>query len=254
VANASTGPGWDIAQLLYLRHDAAGTEVFVLSFLRAMAATHRPRGPSMTTPAEVFAHVVYDAWNRMVQVRSGGTQLQAYTYDALGRRVTLNAGTLTSLYYSSAWQVLEEQAGGVTQTDFVWSPVYLDALVEPDRGSERFYVQQDANWNVTALVDTTGTVQERYTYLPFGQPTVLTPTWAVRASSSYAWVYFFQGGRYEPASTIHDFRDRHTPPSWAAGSRLTRWVWLQTAVTYIPLYRTVLLVKLTPSVSRKSST
>jgi len=47
--------------------------------------------------------------------------------------------------------------------------VYVDALVERDRDpnlsgtlSERLYVQQDANWNVTALVDSTGVVQERY--------------------------------------------------------------------------------------------
>jgi YD repeat-containing protein len=32
--------------------------------------------------------------------------------------------------------------------------------------TERFYVQQDANWNVTAIIDK-GTVQERYVYDPY---------------------------------------------------------------------------------------
>jgi hypothetical protein len=46
-------------------------------------------------------------------------------------------------------------------------------MIERDRGSERFYVQQDANWNVTALIDTSGNVQERYIYDPYGTVTIL---------------------------------------------------------------------------------
>jgi RHS repeat-associated protein len=153
--------------------------------------------------------LVYDAWNRLVQVKSGGTQLEAYTYDALGRRVTLNPGTLTSLYYSSAWQVLEEQAGGVTQAQYVWSPVYVDALVERDRGSERLYVQQDANWNVTAIVNGAGAVVERYTYDPFGAVTVYDSGYTVRPGGSiYSWVYLYQGRCLDNASGNYDFRER----------------------------------------------
>jgi hypothetical protein len=40
---------------------------------------------------------------------------------------------------------------------------------------DRLYVQQDANYNVTALVDTTGAVAERYAYDPYGSVTVLAP-------------------------------------------------------------------------------
>jgi hypothetical protein len=47
----------------------------------------------------------------------------------------------------------------------------VDALVLRDRDTggdpeldERLYVQQDANFNVTALVDTAGNVVERYVY------------------------------------------------------------------------------------------
>jgi len=32
----------------------------------------------------------------------------------------------------------------------------------------RFYVQQDANYNVTAITDDAGTVLERYQYDPYG--------------------------------------------------------------------------------------
>ncbi len=39
---------------------------------------------------------------------------------------------------------------------------------------ERLHVLQDANWNVTALVDTGGTVMERYAYSAYGAPTILS--------------------------------------------------------------------------------
>jgi RHS repeat-associated protein len=166
----------------------------------------------------------YDAWNRLVRVMSGTTVLELYTYDALGRRVMENpSGTLPkSLYYSSAWQVLEERWSGATQVQYVWSPVYVDAMIERDRGSERFYVQQDANWNVTAIVNaTTGAVQERYVYDPYGQPTVLDGTsWNTLSASGFAWVYLHQGGRYDTATGLYSFRNRDYSPS------LGRWMQL----------------------------
>ncbi len=65
-------------------------------------------------------------------------------------------GTTTDLYYSDSWQVLEERvaSGGtsVPRVQYVWSPVYVDALILRDRDTnangtldERLYVVQDAN-------------------------------------------------------------------------------------------------------------
>ncbi len=49
-----------------------------------------------------------------------------------------------------------------------------DANANPADGLEqRHYVQHDANFNVTAITDPTGTVVERYLYDPYGQATVL---------------------------------------------------------------------------------
>ena len=62
-----------------------------------------------------------------------------------------------------------------TTVQYVWSPVYVDALILRDRDSdgdgtldERLWVVQDANFNVTAVVDDSGEVVERYIYDPFG--------------------------------------------------------------------------------------
>jgi RHS repeat-associated protein len=159
----------------------------------------------------------YDAWNRLVKLVSGANT-EVYSYDALGRRITakLNSTAATDLYFSSAWQVLEEDVGGTMKNQYVWSPLYVDALVEGDLNGTRYYVQQDANWNVTAIVGTTGTVQERFVYDPYGQPSYYTAGWA--STSNNGWIYQFQGGRYDSTSGLYNFRNRDMSPS------LGRWM------------------------------
>lgn len=45
------------------------------------------------------------------------------------------------------------------------------------------YYLQDADYNVTAVVNCGGTVEERYSYTPYGEVTVLDSTFAPRPSS-----------------------------------------------------------------------
>src|SRR6266851_10040651 len=151
----------------------------------------------------------YNAWNRLVQVKnSGGTTIASYAYDGLGRRIQETHGsTVNDLYYSAAaWQVLEERTGGVSTAtvQYVWSPVYVDALILRDRSTqnngtldERLWVQQDANWNVAALVNSSGSVVERYIYDPYGQVTYLNASWSTISGSAYAWIYVSQGRRLD---------------------------------------------------------
>jgi RHS repeat-associated protein len=164
--------------------------------------------------------LVFDAWNRLVSytVNGIGGSTTAYQYDALNRRIVENPGVQRVLYYSSSWQVLEEDVAGTMQDQYVWSPVYVDAMIERDRTTERLYVQQDANWNVTAVISTTGAVLERYIYDPYGTPTVLDPNWNTRASSLFAWNYLHQGGRYDGLLALYLFETREY------SGNLGRWI------------------------------
>src|SRR5579884_1588715 len=164
---------------------------------------------------------VYDAWNRLVAVKNGSTTLASYGYDGLNRRITETHGsTTTDLYYSANWQVLEERNNGQLQARYVWSPAGEDMLVLRDDSSHdngtldrRVYVQQDMLGNVTALVDTSGNVVERYDYDPFGAVTVLNSGFSVRGTSSYNWNYFFQGKRYDGTVGLYDSRERVYSPT-----------------------------------------
>jgi RHS repeat-associated protein len=183
----------------------------------------------------------YDAWNRLdwVKTTPTGSTLALYTFDALGRRITRSDAVLNQMFYSGR-QVIEERDDPYSPTTVaqnVWSLAYTDALVLRDIDADlssstgnygktssglelRMYAQQDANWNVTSIVGLSGTWQvlERYKYDPYGAVTIMTGSWGSRSSSSYNWVYFHQGGRFDPGSKLYHFDNRELSPT------LGRWM------------------------------
>ena len=74
----------------------------------------------------------------------------------------------------------------LSKYQYVWSPRYIDAAVLRDENDdednlcddETLYYLTDANFNVTALVDTSGNVVERYAYDPYGEVIVLDADWS----------------------------------------------------------------------------
>jgi RHS repeat-associated protein len=149
----------------------------------------------------------FDGWNRLVEVQppGGGSAIRVYEYDALGRRIQETAsGTTTDFYYSSAWQVLEERVSGNAKVSYVWSPVYIDAMIARDRDTdangsldERLYAMHDANFNVTGLLNTSGTIVERPMYDAFGSPTFYDGSYSSISNSAYGWNYLHQGLRWD---------------------------------------------------------
>jgi RHS repeat-associated protein len=70
----------------------------------------------------------------------------------------------------------------------LWHPYYVDALAvrmafttDGNYNFTQFYARQDANYNVTAMLDSTGTVQERYSYTPYGEVTLLNSDFSIKA-------------------------------------------------------------------------
>lgn len=183
-----------------------------------------------TTTDDHGYQLVFDAWNRLVSVKNGGTTLATYSYDAGGNRIQqTESSTSTDFYFSSAGQVLEERQSSTVTNQYVWGLMYVNQLVLRDDNStsgslgksssglgHRMYVLQDADWNITSLFST-GFVRERFTYTPYGTRTVLTGSFG-STTDSFNWVYGFQGGRLDPVSGLVHFAGRDFSPS------LMRWV------------------------------
>ena len=214
-------------------------------------------GPQPGSESSNQLNLVYDAWNRVVAVTkttgSGTgattTSVATYVYNGLNQRIrkvdqTKSPNVTTDYYYNEAWQVLEEQqtmgtGSTTTYAQYVWDPRYIDAPVcrfrdanaNPSDGlEETLYYTNDANFNVTALVNTNGHVVERYQYDAYGQVTFLvgaydlsgTATsndWGAGGSASIADNQILFGGyRYEPESGLYHVRNRFYHPS------LGRWI------------------------------
>jgi RHS repeat-associated protein len=165
----------------------------------------------------------WDAWNRLVSLSSGLTTIQQNVYDGTTRRIQqIVSGVTRQYYYSDRWQSLEERLGASTTPDrqFVWGLRYIDDCVLRDRSvsggtlNERLYALQDANWNVVAIVNTSGTVQERYAYTAYGVPLFLGANFSPLAgnTSAYAWETLYCGYRYDQATGIYRIRYRLLQP------------------------------------------
>jgi RHS repeat-associated protein len=205
---------------------------------------YSPTG-NLTTDAQGRT-LTYDAWNRLVAVAdTSGTEVARYGYDGLNRRTVEQVGTLASpaaataairdIYYSQDWQALEErvrttpsQVATTADTRFIWSPVYVDAMVARDRNADgntttgtggleqRVYAIQDANWNTTAIIAatgvpgfTSGTVINRFAYSPYGESQTLTASWATAASPLVVnWTHRFQGLEFNDTTGLAYVRNR----------------------------------------------
>jgi RHS repeat-associated protein len=180
------------------------------------------------------------------------TLLVKYQYDGLNRRIAklLPSGesnwARTDYYYNESWQCLEERAetvaGEATPADedhvkvqYVWDLRYIDAPVlrwrdtggDPDL-DETLYYCNDANMNVTALVEPDGDVAERYVYDPYGSLVhdangnllVHSADW----SSTVTWPnsrkneILFGGYRLDPETALYHVRHRQYHPT------LGRWL------------------------------
>ncbi|MBL9084580.1 MAG: RHS repeat-associated core domain-containing protein [Planctomycetales bacterium] len=177
--------------------------------------------PKPTLPVSAVA-ATYDAWNRLVELGAGTSG--SYAYDALNRRTTqVVSGVTRHYYYSTQWQVLEERLAtspdsAPAERQFVWGLRYVDDLILRDRSptndgtlSERLYALQDANWNVVAVANSGGAVQERYRYSAYGAPTFLQPNFTPRSpnQSDYDWETLYAGYRFDKASGLYQVRRRY---------------------------------------------
>ncbi len=140
------------------------------------AAGNMTTMPQPGTPTSSFT-AIYDAWNRMTEVDSGGSAVGQYQYDGRHRRVVSVTSQTRHFYFTNAWQDIEQRVGTSTTMDqqHVWGIRYIDELVcRDDATPERLYACQDAVFSVTCIADTTGTPQERSVYDPYGSAEILT--------------------------------------------------------------------------------
>ena len=200
----------------------------LLSYDRAGNATKVP--PGTGGDWSKYYQPVWDAWNRIVEVKNeSGSSVQKNAYDGLTRRITKEAASVvTHTYWSDRWKPLEERTGSATTAarSYLWGerPGHRDELVLRDldtdgNGSldERLYATMDY-FNGTAVLNTSGTVLERYAYSAFGIRRIMAADFTPRSTSSYAWDFGFQGQFREAETDCYNYGYRFYVPL------LGRWI------------------------------
>jgi len=188
--------------------------------------------PQPAAPASSYT-ATYDAWNRLVKIADGANTVSEYQYDGTKRRVVQKSyvsGTPSEtrhLYYTepSKWQVVEERVGSSTDANlqFVWGQRYVDDLILRDRDTdgngtlnEQLYSLQDANWNVSGILNTSGAIQQRFVYTAYGLPVFLNSSFTA-ASNTAAWEVLYAGYRFEAGTRLYHVRHRvlnSLPGTW----------------------------------------
>jgi RHS repeat-associated protein len=140
--------------------------------------------------------------------------------------------------------VAESSARSAAQflKQYVWGIRYIDSPLcrfrDGDPGSppdgtadETLYYANDGNFNVTALVNTDGTVAERIIYSPYGQPTFLKADWTPSngpdgqngtaddgTASDFHNAILYCGYRFDSETGLYHVRHRYLHPT------LGRWI------------------------------
>lgn len=199
-------------------------------------------------------NLVYDAWNRLVTLKDTTNTMiiVEYRYDGMNRRVLRKKyanGTLSEtrgVYFNRQWQCVEEYVGTGCTARYFWGQRYIDDLIMRQRGATH-YVLADANWNVTAYVDTSGVVQERYAYSSFGKLYLFDAAFVSRSASPVGVTHAFTGQVFDGETGLMLYRNRvyhptlgrfvqRDPIGYSAGDEnLYRYIW-NTPIIYMDIF------------------
>jgi RHS repeat-associated protein len=163
----------------------------------------------------------WDAWNRLVKLVDGSDVVAEYAYDGAKRRIVKKiyvSGSLSEtrhLYHSHQWQIVEERVDSGTSAvkQFIWGLRYIDDLLLRDRTvsdplDERLYALQEVQWNVVALADVDGDIQQRFAYHPYGASIVLADDFT-STTDAYEWEHRFTGREHDLETGLDYFRNRY---------------------------------------------
>jgi RHS repeat-associated protein len=244
IFNANNGATGGPAAPAHARTTNAANELTDVSQTGWVDPTYDAAGNSTSGPkagAEgTRLHYVYDAWNRLVQVKndngsgSPGTTLATYAYDGLNRRVSKATGGNTDVsYYNEGWQLLEVRRNGSANAreQYTWDAGYIDTPIfraldansdgdTADAGDNTLYYLTDANHNVTSIYQpSTNRIEERYVYDPYGRVTIYDRAWgSVRAASTFENAVQYGGYVYDAETGNSYARNRYYQPT------LGRWI------------------------------
>ena len=167
---------------------------------------------------------VYDFRNRLIKVTDqNDTALVRCYYDGLNRlakKCLISTPTDDTIYLYDGWRIARMLRYNSTAER--WKPYiayhygegYIDEPVIMDKNTSqplddtydvRYFLCQQANYNVVAVADSTGAVVESVKYDPYGQPTL--------SGTATGNTLLFQGQLWDSDAGLYCFRNRWYSPA-----------------------------------------
>lgn len=145
---------------------------------------------------------LWDAENRLVEVKQGGNTLATFAYDGMGRRVEKAAAGVTHRYVHDGVHEAEERLSGVATGTmrYVVGRDIDDWLGRQNVDSSTTYFSADHLGSITNETSTTGAVTLARTYDAWGN---------LDAASATVGGPAFTGRAWEPEAGLYYYRARH---------------------------------------------
>lgn len=137
-----------------------------------------------------------------------------FEYDALGRRVARTEGSAAVVYFQADQQTIADYPRGGAASTATYRYVFASYIDEPvvrkATGSSGtvVYFHRNQQYSILALTDALGAIVERYAYTAYGQPTILTASLSIPATSALANRYTYTAREWDATLGSHHFRAR----------------------------------------------
>jgi len=146
--------------------------------------------------------IVWDAENRLTEVRQGPTTLASFVYDGRGRRQQKVAGGVTHTYVSDKDSLLEERVSTGQTLRYVEGSATDQHLAMQDGAAVTYYVANHLG-SVVQATNSIGAVTLMRKYDPWGN--------ILSGAGSAGWA--FTGREWDPEAGLAYYRARYYDPS-----------------------------------------
>jgi RHS repeat-associated protein len=175
---------------------------------------------TMTTMPKVGAWttaqtLVWDAWNRLIEVNEGGSDVSTNTYDAFHRRIRkVGGGETRDYYYDFNWRSVEERVGTpgsqTVKAQYTWSPTGRWTMIRRKRSTtstlnEVLYVLKDYLDPAALFSTATSEIVERFGFDAFGPVRFMDKDFAGIGSSVYDWNFLFHAEFMDQESGLYNY-------------------------------------------------
>lgn len=152
----------------------------------------------------------WNSENQLTQASSSAGVIIDYSYDALGRRMSMTDSVTTTNFVYDGQDILLEYAEGVLNKRYTQGPNIDEHLVMTDLvANQSYFYHTDTLGSTTAITDQAGSIVETYQYSVFGKPTIRDNQEIVVDGSTIGNRFLFTGREYDSETRLYYYRARY---------------------------------------------